>query len=223
MYATPGIQPYVLPFHILHDTTDRGPLWDPAMNLYAYHYNTTLADGYDRGIRNNPSAPPPPAAIMDAQKNTLSPSSLTPHAPTSWFYFGGHWGDKYLPANDKRQYELGHEKAYVSGPAGPRFKALGRRTVCPNPNKCKIKDSIAPRHWLLSLALDYLTFVAIIWTIAGLLGSIFWWSRKCYSYSLKRRQRQTKPGGGDVETQSEVVRGEERALLAGDQYTDEDD
>lgn len=193
------------------------------MNLYAYHYNTTLADGYDLGIRNNPSTPPPPEAVMDAQKNTLTPSSLTPNAPTSWFYFGGHWGDKFLLANDKRQYGVAYEKAYVSGPCGPRFKALGRRTVCPNPKKCKIKNTIAPRHWILTLIFDYLIFLAIIWTITGFIGSVFWWSTKCYSYYLwRRKQRRARKDENDVETQSEDLLGEESALLAGNRYTDED-
>lgn len=40
MYATPGIQAYILPFTILHDTTSRGPLWDPALNMISYHYTS---------------------------------------------------------------------------------------------------------------------------------------------------------------------------------------
>lgn len=40
MYATPGIQAYILPFTILHDTTSRGPLWDPTLNMVSYHYTS---------------------------------------------------------------------------------------------------------------------------------------------------------------------------------------
>ena len=31
MYATPGLHPYILPWGLLHDQTDRGPLWDPSL------------------------------------------------------------------------------------------------------------------------------------------------------------------------------------------------
>ncbi|KXL44201.1 MAG: hypothetical protein FE78DRAFT_150702, partial [Acidomyces sp. 'richmondensis'] len=40
MYATPGLHPYILPFGLLHDQTDRGPLWDPALNVKAFTYQT---------------------------------------------------------------------------------------------------------------------------------------------------------------------------------------
>lgn len=103
MYATQGIHPYVLPFKMLHDTTDRGPLWDPLHNLYAYHYNTTLAGETDRRIwsvrgENLPSFSSADSSfLMDTEDDdplTLTPSSLTPNVPTSWFYYRGHWGDK---------------------------------------------------------------------------------------------------------------------------------
>ena len=166
MYPTPGIQDYVLPFRILRDQTDKGPLWDPLLNIYSYHYNTSLAAGTDYTIRNLRSPP-------DSQANTLTPSSLTPNAPTSWFYYGGHWGDKYYPHSDHRQYQLGTEKAYVSGPFGPRFKALGRRTVCPR-DSCVIKDSITQRSWALRIFIDYLFAVGIIWLIASIVISSMW-------------------------------------------------
>ncbi len=40
MYATAGIQAYILPFTILHDTTSRGPLWDPTLNMRSYWYTS---------------------------------------------------------------------------------------------------------------------------------------------------------------------------------------
>ena len=67
MYAKSGAHPYVLPLGILHDQTDRGPLWDPALNSHMYTYNH-LTD-------------------------TLRASNFTPSAPTQWFYFAGKWGD----------------------------------------------------------------------------------------------------------------------------------
>ncbi|KAI4269770.1 MAG: hypothetical protein LQ337_007091, partial [Flavoplaca oasis] len=80
MYATPGNHPYILPLGLLHDSTDRGPLWDPALNALTYIYNHT--------------------------SSMLLPSKLTPTAPTEWFFFNGHWGDKFYPIDDSRQYEF---------------------------------------------------------------------------------------------------------------------
>ncbi|KAL9104712.1 MAG: hypothetical protein Q9163_000390 [Psora crenata] len=118
MYATPGAHPYVLPLGLLHDQTDRGPLWDPALNALTYTYDHTT--------------------------DTLRASNYTPQAPTEWFYFGGHWGDKFYPLNDKRQYGLVGEYHYVNGPLGPRFKHLGRRKVCQG----RYADPCIIKHWL---------------------------------------------------------------------------
>ncbi|KAL8795008.1 MAG: hypothetical protein Q9195_002456 [Heterodermia aff. obscurata] len=115
-YATSGLHPYILPLGLLHDETDKGPLWDPAMNCMKYTYD----------VRND---------------------SLTPEfkdAPTEWFFFNGHWGDKLYPLDDRRQYEFAGQYHYVTGPLGPRFKHLGRRKVCQGPykNECEV------RKWL---------------------------------------------------------------------------
>lgn len=104
MYATPGIHEYILPWGLLHDETDRGPLWDPLQNAHAYTYNYLTDE--------------------------LIPSTHSPTAPTEWFYFNGHWGDKFYPLGDRRQYRFGGQYHYVNGPLGPRFKHLGRRKVC---------------------------------------------------------------------------------------------
>ncbi|THX41482.1 hypothetical protein D6D10_02698 [Aureobasidium pullulans] len=104
IYATPGLHPYVLPWGLLHDQTDKGPLWDPTLNHHAYVYNYT--------------------------SRHLKSSAQTPHAPVSWFNFRGHWGDKMYPMSDKRQYRFWGQYHYVSGPIGPRFKNLGRKKVC---------------------------------------------------------------------------------------------
>jgi len=118
MYATPGGHPYVLPWGILHDRTDRGPLWDPALNSHAFTY--------------------------DHKKDIIRASNMTPHAPTEWFHFRGHWGDKFYPLGDKRQYRFAGQYHYVNGPLGPRFKNLGRKKICGGPESkpCIIK------HWL---------------------------------------------------------------------------
>lgn len=104
MYGTPGIHKYILPLGLLHDVTDRGPLWDPRQNMHAYTY--------------------------DAARDYLRSSTLNPHSPTEWFYFIGHWGDKAYPMSDSRQYRFAGEYHYTSGPLGPRFKNLRRKKIC---------------------------------------------------------------------------------------------
>ena len=118
MYATPGTHPYILPLGVLHDETDRGPLWDPALNTFTYTYNPVT--------------------------DTLSASNRTPDAPIPWFYFAGKWGDKFYPLNDDRQYGFAGEYHYVNGPLGPRFKNLGRRKVCQGQysDPCVIKERL---------------------------------------------------------------------------------
>ena len=118
MYATPGLHPYVLPWGILHDETDRGPLWDPALNSHAFTY--------------------------DLEDHVLRASNATPNAPVGWFHFAGHWGDKFYPLGDKRQYRFAGQYHYVNGPLGPKFKNLGRKKICGGPDSqpCNIK------HWL---------------------------------------------------------------------------
>lgn len=103
-YATAGKQEYVVPFGLLADNTDTGPLWDLTLNSRMYNYNLS--------------------------NHLLLPSANNPEAPISWFYFDGHWGDKFYPFNDTRQYGLLGEAHYVSGPLGPRWKNLGRKGVC---------------------------------------------------------------------------------------------
>ena len=118
MYARPGAHPYVLPLGILRDQTDGGRLCDPALNSHTYTYNH-LTD-------------------------TLRPSNFTPQAPTQWFYFAGHWGDRFYPLDDDRQYGLVGEYHYVSGPLGPRFKHLSRRKVCQG----GYREPCVIKHWL---------------------------------------------------------------------------
>lgn len=114
MYATPGTHSYILPWGLLHDITDRGPLWDPVLNVHSYTY--------------------------DYQNDTLRSSTRTPHAPVEWFYFMGHWGDKFYPLSDPRQYRFAGQYHYVNGPYGPRFKNLGRKKVCQGNGDCIIKE-----------------------------------------------------------------------------------
>ncbi|EME42194.1 carbohydrate-binding module family 18 protein [Dothistroma septosporum NZE10] len=116
MYGTPGLQPYILPFGLLHDETDRGPLWDPILNVQSYTY--------------------------DYKEQKVRASTLNPNSPTGWFDYGGHWGDKYYPLSDPRQYRIAGQYHYVNGPTGPKFKNLGRRAVCQGRGNCEV------RNWL---------------------------------------------------------------------------
>ncbi|KAJ4303564.1 Vacuolar protein sorting-associated protein 62 [Kalmusia sp. IMI 367209] len=119
MYATSGVHPYILPGGILHDVTDRGPLWDPTLNLYSFTY--------------------------DYKRDDLKSSNLTPQAPIGWFYFMGHWGDKFYPLSDPRQYRFLGQYHYVNGPLGPRFKNLGRKEICQGNGECVLKKWIGDK------------------------------------------------------------------------------
>lgn len=116
MYATSGLHPYILPWGLLHDQTDRGPLWDPSQNVQSYTY--------------------------DVENRTLRASTRNPYSPTGWLNYAGHWGDKYYPLSDPRQYRFAGQYHYVNGPTGPKFKRLGRKGVCQSKGPCHI------RHWL---------------------------------------------------------------------------
>lgn len=117
----------MLPWGLLHDETDRGPLWDPLLNSHAFTY--------------------------DYLTDTLRASNITPHAPIDWFYFAGHWGDKFYPLSDHRQYRFAGQYHYVNGPLGPRYKNLGRRRMCaghvdkPCPIKNWIGDDTRLKRW----------------------------------------------------------------------------
>ncbi|KUI60579.1 Putative vacuolar protein sorting-associated protein TDA6 [Cytospora mali] len=167
MYAFPGDHAYVLPFKMLKDQTDRGPLWDPSLNNYAYFYNYSATppppeddEGRDEeGLSLDESTPYPfNATILEAHANrtnatvtkrdgqTIEPTSLTaassnPDAPTSWFHFDGPWGDELYTLGDERQWRLFGQYHYVTGPMGPKFKHLGREKVCQK-DTCRILYSI---------------------------------------------------------------------------------
>lgn len=165
MYAFPGDHAYVLPFNMLKDQTDRGPLWDPSLNNYAYFYNHTVAPpppeedegALEKRINFDESTPyPVDPAVMEAHANatlrkregqaavaptSLIPAASNPDAPTSWFHFNGPWGDELYSLGDDRQWRLFGQYHYVTGPMGPKFKNLGREKVCQR-YKCRILYSI---------------------------------------------------------------------------------
>ncbi|KAK5169038.1 Vacuolar protein sorting-associated protein 62 [Saxophila tyrrhenica] len=115
MYPTPGLHPYILPYGLLHDQTDRGPLWDPTLNLNSYTW--------------------------DMEEKKVRAATSNPKLATRWFDFAGHWGDKYYPLSDPRQYRFAGQYHYVNGPTGPRFKNLARESVCLT-KKCHV------RYWV---------------------------------------------------------------------------
>ena len=115
---TAGLQPYVLPLHLLADTTSRGPLWDPALNLQSFTYDATADD--------------------------VRASTRSPRAPTAWFRFAGRWGDRKYALGDPRQYRFAGEYHYADGPTGPRFKQLARAGVCEKQGvECEIRGTVA--------------------------------------------------------------------------------
>jgi hypothetical protein len=128
MYASPGMHPYVLPFKLLKDITDKGPLWDPALNNYAYWFDYEV----DRDEDKNATV---------RERTSLTPAASNPDLPTSWFHFEGFWGDDVYPLSDLRQWRLFGEYHYITGPLGPKAKWLNRRKVCQT-EKCTIVDSI---------------------------------------------------------------------------------
>jgi hypothetical protein len=220
LYPTAGNQPYVLPFGILKDKTDAGPLWDPLQNLYAYHWNTSLADGSDRSIRvwDPDSSAPPVIPLLqrhseDFDKNIFTPASNTPSAPTSWFHFSGHWGDKVLRASDPRQYHFFSEKAHGSGPPGPKFKALGREHICFYLDGCVVKESIYPMWWVLKLLVDCFIVCVILGGLAVIILSTTWLTRKALVFF--RTRGLGRPGveeeEGPVDERAPLLRTEDRA------------
>lgn len=145
MYATPGDHAYILPFKMLKDVTDEGPLWDPSLNHYAYHYDYKSDDDFqpDNTAAVEAKSMVEAAAATAGNSNkkppeTLFPAGSNPNAPTSWFHFRGRWGDGVYPLADVRQWRLFGQYHYVSGPQGPKFKNLGRNKMC-LAKKCRIR------------------------------------------------------------------------------------
>ncbi|KAJ4396630.1 Vacuolar protein sorting-associated protein 62 [Gnomoniopsis smithogilvyi] len=165
MYAFPGPHPYVLPFQMLKDDTDRGPLWDPSLNNYAYFYDYKDSPPPPEEDEGSPADEVTPEEWSPYPFNTtvltthakrssnlnkrgelvaptsLVPASSNPDAPTSWFHFDGPWGDEIYSLGDERQWRLFGQYHYVTGPMGPKFKRLGRETVCQS-EKCRMLYSI---------------------------------------------------------------------------------
>ncbi|KAI1001510.1 hypothetical protein K3495_g6688 [Podosphaera aphanis] len=154
LYATPGRHPYVLPFGMLADVTDRGPLWDPALNYLAYHHNTSITHDSDAQFYSNKtyssSKPHGNNSVPDEHiRTSFEPAAENPSAPTSWWWFAGRWGDKFYELRDWRQWRFFGQYHYVNGPLGPRFKNLGRAKVCQSGTTCRIVENLSEkRSWI---------------------------------------------------------------------------
>lgn len=145
MYAQPGSHPYVLPFGMLADVTDKGPLWDPAQNYLAYYYNTSIT--HDVDARSALST----GTLTHAHHESFQPAAGNPKAEVGWWWFNGQWGDKFYKLSDPRQWRFAGQYHYVNGPLGPRFKNLGRSRVCQSRGSCTIVDSLTEgkkRSWI---------------------------------------------------------------------------
>jgi len=135
MYPTPGKHPYILPFGLLADVTDKGPLWDPSLNYLAYYFNTSITHNQDaKSI--------PTSGAVKILADTLQPAKQNPKAPMGWWWYNGHWGDKFYELRDLRQWRFVGQYHYVNGPFGPRFKNLGRSRVCQSTGSCTILESL---------------------------------------------------------------------------------
>ncbi|RDW79870.1 hypothetical protein BP6252_04508 [Coleophoma cylindrospora] len=173
MYATPGRHPYILPFGILADVTDKGPLWDPSLNYKAFWYNTSITHDADaQSLPAFPSAnstgnipdtlelpaesPASNSSLHVAESsviplNTLIPAKDNPDAAVSWFHYRGRWGDKFYTLADWRQWRFVGQYHYVNAPFGPRYKNLGRSLVCQSGGQsgCTILEELdSKKSWL---------------------------------------------------------------------------
>ena len=128
-YVSVGQHPHDLPYGILSDFTDRGPLWNPTKNYLAYSYDGVF--------------------VYPAENNTNSRHRGREVEYGNWLSFTGHWGDQKLPDDDPRQKHLfiGGYK-YINGPSGPLMKNLVRLKTCERHkwwnfwNGCNVRENI---------------------------------------------------------------------------------
>lgn len=111
-YPSTGQHSHDLPYSILSDFTDRGGLWNPAMNYLAYTY-TPERDTEDLVITYGNGSHP-----------------LREQNYGNWLEFDGPWGDPKLDPDDIRQKWSPFEWKYIDGPTGPLTKNLIRTSPC---------------------------------------------------------------------------------------------
>lgn len=128
-YVSVGTHPHDLPYQILCDFTDRGPLWNPAKNYLGYTYDGKF--------------------VVPAKKNANPKHTGRELNYGNWLTFTGHWGDKQLEKHDPRQSRslIGGWK-YIDGPRGPLKKNLLRIIPCERHkwwnfwNGCNVRQNI---------------------------------------------------------------------------------
>lgn len=128
-YVSVGTHPHDLPYQILCDFTDRGPLWNPTKNYLGYTY-----DGKH---------------VYPAENNANPKDSGREIRYGNWLTFAGHWGDHQLPDDDPRQkYSFISGYKYIDGPRGPLKKNLLRMIPCERHkwwnfwNGCNVRENI---------------------------------------------------------------------------------
>lgn len=128
-YVSVGTHPHDLPYEILCDFTDRGPLWDPTRNYLGYSYDGKF--------------------VYPTENNTNAKHVGREATYGNWLTFTGHWGDKQIPDNDPRQrYSFIGGHKYIDGPRGPLKKNLLRIIPCERHkwwnfwNGCNVRENI---------------------------------------------------------------------------------
>lgn len=100
--------------YILVDYCDAGVLWDPVQSAYFYHMDATTSKLSRLFLPDTP---------LPLESNL-----------TSFFYYLGIWGDAQYPNDHPSQITVPifGLKRFVSGPQGPIYKGLVRKTLFPD-------------------------------------------------------------------------------------------
>lgn len=110
-----------IPFGLLKDQTNKGPVWDVTKNFRGFWYT------------------PSTGAISTAQ-GAGTGGTLQTLEGVNWLNFGGSWGDKKWPTSKFGQYCVGSECHIEDGPTGKNTQARHRRL--------RLSRTIIA-HWLL--------------------------------------------------------------------------
>lgn len=128
-YVSVGTHPHDLPYEILCDFTDKGPLWNPSKNYLGYFYDGSY--------------------VLPIEKSANCEHSGRELEYGDWLTFAGHWGDRKLPNSDRRQkYSIIGGFKYIDGPRGPLAKNLLRTIPCERTewwnfwNGCNVRENI---------------------------------------------------------------------------------
>lgn len=126
-YASVGQHSHDLPFGMLSDFTDRGPLWDPSKNYLGYTWDGDELTPVNSRFKEN---------------NTREVSY------GDWLLFKGHWGDDKLQPNDPRQVWSPWEWKFIEGPTGPLTKHLNRVKLCQRAKWWNFWNGCPPKNFI---------------------------------------------------------------------------